>query len=325
MTDTINPAFTFREAFNDARPGVDADYALLRGIASAYAACTRNGEQALVIPLSILPLGAVGKRTAGCELLAHPKIRVDRDGSTWECPAAALICHDLALLGAFSVLVGDVIAKIGDQPTWSGIGHAVDEWLTLLAPRGAPSVESELGLWGELWFLTRASNLTQLLQGWRGPDGDNLDFFLDGVGAEIKTSRGRYRHYCSQSQVGAAAGNFPSWFLSIWVKPDAVGSKGTTVPVMIDQLLSHVPDPAEALRRLARAGYSVADRASYGQNLVVLEEPGWFASTKVPQVRLVDPGVSQLRYQVELHEALRAHAVEADHLWNHFHGHQYET
>lgn len=290
---------------------------LLATLEGGYAARSRDGMPTLLIPLENIPSGAAGFRALGCELLGHPSVQVVESGQSRNIPAAALICTQPDLLDSFAVLAGDILRITAGSRTWRTIAAAVEEWLALLAPKGRPSVEREIGLWGELWFLARSVDVGRVLASWRGPEQDASDFFLDGKSVEVKTSRARNRHFVSQTQVDAPAGDRPAWLLSMWVKVDpSISARG--VSDLVDLILERAPDRADALRRIARAGYSPGDRNAYGMRLVMLEEPGWFPAGKVPRVRAADPGVSNLRYQVSLIEDFRATPLEAKLLWVHF-------
>jgi Putative PD-(D/E)XK family member, (DUF4420) len=305
----------------ETHPGID--YVLVREFEGAYAARSRDGLPTLLVPLSSAPVGSIGRSTEGLELASHSSTRFHQTGKSWEGPAAALICRNPELLDSFAVLATDVLAKTREAKTWTSVLSAVEQWLSLLTPKGRPTAEAELGLWGELWFLSRGEGIARLIPAWLGPDGESTDFLFDGIGAEIKASRNRHRHFVSQTQVQAPLGDLPTWLLSIWAKA-AAGNGGTTVPSLIDMILQRAPDKGEALRRILRAGYSPADRKAYSSTFVLLEEPAWFSSTNVPRVRSADPGVSRLRYQVELDESLRADITTATWLWQHFHAHEYE-
>ena len=307
-----------------ADPGemADADYRLLAEVEDAFIARSRAGLPALVVPIRDLGMAPVGRRASGCELIGHSSTRTVFQGRHAVGPAAALLCIDPELLDAFAVLAVDVAKRVRESGgTWASMLAAVEEWQTLLAPRGLPSAEAEQGLWGELWFLSQADDVEPALAGWRGPDGDATDFFLGGRSAEVKTSRHRRQHHVSHSQVDAPVGSHDAWLLSIWVKPDPAAS--STVVHLAESILERVRDRGEALRRLAQAGYSPADRIGYGTAFVVLGEPEWYAAADIPRVRAADPGVSQLRYRVALDEARRADGRLSDSLWQHFLGHEY--
>lgn len=299
---------------------VGDDYTLLTEVDGAFAARSQQGLPTLVVPLTGGEDPATGRRASGCDLLGHSSIRFSYEGKEWIGRAGALICTDAELVDAFAVLAVDVARRVREDPTWAALVAAVEEWQTLLAPRGKLAIEAEIGLWGELWFIERSADITRALGAWRGPDGDACDFFVAGKAAEVKTSRTRHQHYVSQSQVDAPVGEAEAWLISIWVKTDPAG---TTVPDLVDRILMRVPDRADALKRFARAGYSPGDRQSFKLGFTVLSEPVWYAASDIPRVRSADTGVSDLRYRISLDGIRRADADVAGRLWRHFHGHEY--
>ncbi len=258
-----------------------------------------------MIPLETLGPSPTGRRGGGCVLQGHSSLDFVFERRTWSGPAAVLVCDDEELVDSFAVLAGDVIDRVGESPTWAGVHDLFDEWQTLLARRGVPSPEKEIGLWGELWFIAQASDVDRLLAAWRGPDGDASDFFLDGRAAEIKTSRSRRRHHVSQSQIVAPVGVHPARLVSCWVVPDPVG--GRTVPELWSAISRRSRDEAAALKCVS-AAYRPTDHASYATRLRLLAAPEWYPLEAVPRVTAADTGVSQVRYVVALDER---HAMSA--------------
>ena len=59
-------------------------------------------------------------------------------------------------------------------------------------------------------------------------------------------------------------------------------------------------DPAPFEETPAKAGYSGDDEAACNRRSVLLESPLCYRREDVPRVRPADPGVSNLRYRVEL-------------------------
>lgn len=296
------------------------DYALLAQQDGAFIACSKAGLAALVLPLTELGPSAMGRRASGCELVVHPTLHVSHAGNEWEGAAAALLCVDPDLIDTFAVLANDVLARTTPTFAWASILAVVEEWQSLLRPRGKPSKEAELGLWGELWFIEQSKDVSRALSAWRGLEGDQTDFFERGVAVETKASTVQRQHFVSQA-LQAPVGERDAWLLSIWAKVDS-GSR-LTVPYLADSILARASDKATATRLLARAGYSPAGRQEYGGRFTLLSEPAWFAAANVPRVRLADPGISHIRYRVSLDPALIAEPATASGLWRHFHDHDY--
>jgi hypothetical protein len=301
---------------------IGADYLLVDEFDGVYAAWSSSGQQTLIVPV-IGPMSSavIGRRAAGFELVGHSSMRFALQGRVWAAPGAALVCCDPELAAPFGVLCADIACRVaGGGATWQAILSAVEEWQTLLAPRGRPSAEVEVGLWGELWFIDSSLDVDRAVASWCGPEKETTDFFVGGVGAEVKTSRSARQHFVSQTQLVEPIGTRDAWLLSLWVKPSP-GAR--TVADMVKSVLARVSDRADAIRRMASAGFSLGDQALYTAGFELLSEPDWYAVSDVPRVRVVDQGISQLRYRVELDRALRAEQRVAERLWLHFQGRKY--
>lgn len=305
-----------RAAWTSKAPADSADFVLLDKIGAAFVARSKNGAPAVVIPLA--SVGSVGRTTAGCELLPQSNLACRFESKDWTTPAAVLVCRDLELSESFAILAADVVDRLGREPTWQATLSAVEEWQKLLASRGRPSAEAELGLWGELWFLAETDDVDRCLAGWRGPEGDTTDFLVDGLSVEVKATRSRRQHFVSLSQIPDDDSPLEGWLMSLWAKPDPAST--LTVPSLATQIIERSKDPAEALKRLARAGYVENDHREFSTGFVLAAEPEWYPLSTVPRVRSADAGVTQIRYRVVLDPSTRAEPETADSIAAHFHG-----
>jgi hypothetical protein len=269
------------------------DYILLEAIRRGFAGFSKAGLPTLVIPLASLAGPSAGRKASGFELVAHTSTRYSFGGHSTSGPAAALICTDPALRNAFAILALDVVARSEQTPDWNTIVAIVEEWQSLLASySGSISIESETGLWGELWFIAASCDVDQAMASWRGPEGDSTDFFVGQHAAEVKTSRSQRRHHVSHSQVTAPVGVHSSWLLSLWVKVDP---GGLCAGDLIENILSRATDQGDALRRMTRAGYAPGHHGRFATNFVLLREPEWYACSVVARGSEAQPGGSSLR------------------------------
>jgi hypothetical protein len=318
MVDVLDD---LRRAWQLEAPGGGHDFVLMQAFGRCYAARNRRGEPAFVVPLSMVPPGAVGRTGAGFELTAHPSLHFEFEGKSWDGAAAALSLKDVDVVESFAVLAADVIQRLGEDARWADVVAIVSEWQELFAPRGKPTAEAELGLWGELWFIAGSLDVDTMLVGWRGPERDATDFFVNGRSAEVKASRAQRVHRVSQSQVTRPAGDHPAWFLSLWVKADPASE--TTVSTLVDRILTRASDQRDAWVRISNAGYRQGDRRHFGTSYALMQAPEWYPASAIPRVREADPGVSDLRYRVVLDEARRERDETASMLWHHFQGRDY--
>jgi hypothetical protein len=291
------------EAYESRTSGENVDYLMLHVDAVpsdvAMLANSREGLASLVIPLPRVE-AATARHTKELSLLALPALEYSREQVSWRGAAAVIECRDHALLKSFAALVAAFVSRLTlvKAVTWNHVSSLFSEWERLFGRRATLSPECELGLWAELWWLSRTNDLTTLLEGWRGPEGAAVDFLSNGSGFEIKAGRRRGCHYISHAQVDTAVGDATSYFVSMLVQPDPVS--GRTLTDLVHELGSKVEASGVFEERLAMAGYVRADEHLYTRGLALLERPSLYMAADVPRVRDVDPGVSELRYRVQL-------------------------
>ncbi|MGE3401666.1 MAG: PD-(D/E)XK motif protein [Vicinamibacterales bacterium] len=308
------------EGVSGPSPTDSDDYRIATAIGTTFLARGRKGTPTLLIPLENVP-AVPGRRGGGFALGPAERVAFQFNGRVWEQAAATFECTEPHLIDTFLVLVQDLTRRLASNLgllTWQTLVEWVEEWQTLLARRRLLTLEQQIGLWAELWVIAQASDPDALLQGWRGPEQEATDFFLDGIGLEVKASRHAHVHYVSQRQVDGPVGVNQAFVLSIWAGIDP--ARGTSLSELIDFVVARVADPPVLLRRITTLGYAPLDRESYIARFVPLEPPRWFSVQDIPRVRVVDPGVSQLRYLVRLDVGHALTEEASTELWRHFCG-----
>jgi len=183
-------------------------------------------------------------------------------------------------------------------PTWEFVTELFSEWEQLLAHRGVLDGEREMGLWWELWCLSRSKRLEDLLEAWRGRESSHVDFLLDGRAFEVKATRRAGVHQVSQQQVDEPYGDAKTTFVSLFVTLDPL--RGITLPELVHRVNALATNIGSLEQKLAATGYCHDDAQSYVNKFALLEAPLFFPAGAIPRVRLADPGVSRMRYHVEL-------------------------
>ena len=301
-------------------PGEQTDYRIAARLGAAFLARDKRGSLALLVPMPTAG-GSVGRSGGGFTLRAAPGVEFNHDGRSWRQPAAILECTDSSVVDTFLALAADLSNRLASDIgsiNWPQILLWMEEWQALLSRRAVLSPEAQLGLWGELLLILLAEDADALFTAWRGPDEDTVDFFVNGVALEVKTSRHQCVHHVSQSQVTKPRGDFPSHFLSLWASTEPV--RGVSLVEVVDRLTNRLRDSAAFLKYIARTGYSPRDREEYLTRFLLLGTPRWFNAEDIPRVRAADPGISQLRYLAALDMDLTESDDEARRLWRHFCG-----
>lgn len=296
----------------------EEDYRIATSIGCAYLARSRTGAATVLIPLTSEER-SIGRRGGGFALSPASSVAFNYEGRRWSQPAASLECTDFALTETFLVLALDLVKRFEvthPSKRWATTLEWLEEWQSLLARRPLMTAEQELGLWGELWFMAQSHYVDILLSAWRGPDSDTVDFFVDDVGVELKVSRRPLVHHVSRRQVQTPLGDRQSYVLSVWVAPDPV--KGISLAELLDKLVALVADPPLFVKKISMVGCSMQDRDQYATRYVMLEQPRWFRSEDIPRIRVLDDGISDIRYVVTLDPDKSLGEREAKDLWKRF-------
>jgi hypothetical protein len=290
-------------AFTATAPSLAADYDLLSidgtHLHTAHLAISRRGMPSLLVPLPRIGR-ALTKLTRGLAVSALTDVEFVGGGERRRSPAAVVECRDPGLVRTFAALVAAVVARLedGPPPSWASVSSLLSEWESLLGRRQLLTGESELGLWGELWIIARSSLAPTVLEAWRGPDAERVDFLLEGLGVEVKVGRQCGVHLVSQSQIDAPLGELRVILMSMHVMIEPL--RGRSLPELVAEITRQVDDTATFEEKLASLGYSHDDEGAYGKRYALLAPPLFYRREDVPRVRVADDGVSDLRYRVEL-------------------------
>jgi hypothetical protein len=289
-------------AFERASPPETVDYTVLRldeCTRSTHLAVSREGHASLIVPLDRVGSETI-RLTHGVALRSFTLLEFGRACDRWRRPAAVIECRDPKLLKTFAAMLAAMVTRLqsSPQPSWDGVTSLFAEWERLLGRRRLLSGEAELGLWGELWCLARTVHPNELLDGWRGPEGECVDFLVGGFGLEVKAARRAGVHMISQSQVDHPLGDTPVGLLSMHLLPEPV--RGKSLTELVRDVSGRAGDIAMLQEKLAGVGYSHDDASAYTIRYVLVEPPLLYDMRSIPRVHAVDPGVSHIRFQVEL-------------------------
>jgi hypothetical protein len=153
--------------------------------------------------------------------------------------------------------IADRIQLAGADPLEAFV-DTLEVWRSILTERSRMSATAEIGLFGELLVL-QAVIATGVAgpTAWRGAVGEEHDFGLPDVDAEIKTTTGeRRQHWVHGLGQLAGTGATPLWVVSLQITRAGDGY-GHTLPELIDAVLASVDKPKHDLiiKNLAEVGW----------------------------------------------------------------------
>ncbi len=131
--------------------------------------------------------------------------------------------------------IADYVQDDGLDPS-AAFAKAVGKWQRLLEEVSPLSIESQLGLLGELWLLVRllSAKGPVAFDSWIGPLGEPHDFRFAGSEVEIKTtSSRRHSHFITSLDQLTPSSGARLFLLSLLVEP-AGQHGGHSVPTAIE-------------------------------------------------------------------------------------------
>lgn len=261
------------------------------------------------IPAYVLPVGTLrplNKSSKNYSLWSAPKARFDVRGRTWETMAVAIRCMNPRLLLTFSHFVQDVETRLSTPAIADAQQVLLDtlsEWASFFAPDRKLAPERALGLWGELWFLSKFQEISACAEEWCGPDGSNCDFFIGGIAIEVKTSLRSLYHQVSQSQSETLRPSLSSFLVSLCVQRDP--QNGKTLGDLAKLIFSRLTDGTRFVKLLTNLGFPREDWEQTTDHFGLSEPPHWFRMEDIPRIRDYDEGITRIRYEVSLNPSLK--------------------
>ncbi len=284
------------------------EFLIRRRLRHGLVGVDRSGNASAVFPCGDSPQ-ASGRTSGQIRTTVEPCVELRDDDRLERHAAVCLRCLERALVPTFCTLVGAIDREL---PTTGPISSAavlmvVREWERLFRSRQRLSGDEELGLWGEAWFLTQATNIDNAVAAWRGPDAMYLDFVSPRFAIEVKTSLRGHRHRTTVEQIKAGDRYGRAFLLSIWV---AEAMEGQTLAELVSQIRARVTAGNDFERRLALTGYSDSDAHLYERRCVAIGEPLMIPWLQLPRVIAHDPGATNISYTIEVEDCESLIATE---------------
>lgn len=289
----------------------------------AEVAIDAEGHRHLLIPIEASDRVQRDNRSAGIQI-GHYALR-SKDGMRRSFLDIA--CRKAHLHDVFCIIAAEMLAAIAETP------HTPDRaaisvlarWRDLLARErnDGPSVETLMGLYGELWHLRAiVQHDPGAVTVWHGPTGSSHDLRLGPLALEVKTTRksGWRVSIAGLHQLDPPDGG--KLYLSVF-RIEA-GGGGETIKDVVDALIERGADGHFLHSRLADAGLPPSQLAQAGSStrFEVLEHRVYAVDDGFPRLTLSDfgalpAGIASIKYDIDLTAwegaPLSADAIDALH------------
>lgn len=218
----------------------------------------------------------------------------------------------------FDLLGADLAVLLASQAPAQAVARALAKWRRFWgqAPGELLSREAQIGLFAELWFLSRwllpAVGPSIAAGRWRGPFGSRRDFEWSGGAVEVKGCtivRAPVFRIHGLDQLDPPGGDGHLWLFALRLREDGGGEH--TLPTLVRECESGLAaDPAAAgllESALSHTGYSPLHEGEYaGTRWRIVDERLYPVGPEFPRLGSEDfpyglpAGVSDLSYALEL-------------------------
>jgi hypothetical protein len=222
-----------------------------------------------------------------------------------------LVCLDGAHERTFAAVAEDIITSMaapGANPRAAIVG-TLERWRSFWSvdPTGL-SREAALGLFGELWFLSRwIDPIAVAVARWQGPTGARHDFQWEAASVEVKTAAtlaGPVVHFIENLDQLTDPVTGALYLFSLQVADDALAAN--TLPGLVSRIALLLASDEMALRvfteRLGRSGYSPAHAERYNRSLRIIAEDLFCVADGFPRLTRssfpegLPPGIDRVSY-----------------------------
>ncbi len=213
------------------------------------------GQRHLLIPIHS-DLGVrQDNRSSGIHLLVSRLLDHGKEQTFLD-----LCCRKPHLDKLFSVVLSDVLVELGSDNTRPYIScqKVLNRWREFFErePSERPSLESIVGLFGELWHLRQiARSSPQNLSCWVGPLGARHDFQWGKSALEVKTSLSRTGWFIKISSIDQLVHPENGELYLAALKLELSPNDGETLLNLVEDIKSAGGDSYTLLNLLAHAGF----------------------------------------------------------------------
>ena len=224
-----------------------------------------------------------------------------------------LVCLKPHLHELFSIVGSEMLEQlVVDSSRPDRVCQQVlSRWRDLLAavPSARPSMETLVGLYGELWYLREFIRLNAaVLDCWSGPSRSRHDFVKNTTALEVKTTRsrqGRFVEIHGHTQLEPPIDG--QLYLAILKLEETTGN-GEALNSLVESIIALGADRATLLTRLNTAGLNPLDLATYSEPVFqILENRIYQVEAGFPRITAASflegklpAGILKLDYQLDL-------------------------
>ena len=259
-------------------------------------AVTHEGEPGLFFQLKTQTGNDFARSMKSLDLRCSDDFRVGTPEAGYQRSAGYLIklCAP-SETWRFATIACDLAWNLGADQEAFASANSIDEFITEWADLFACNQmrrEDSIGLWGELWTLSRFALCDRGVACWTGPLRTPFDFTGNGLRLEVKTSIGT-----SVARFGAEQLSSPKDAFTLFVRTSEDPIDGLNLDDLVEFISKSLTSNTRFYGLLGRVGYFPGANADLRLDV---EEALLLRNEQIPIPMSSDPRVRSIRFSVSI-------------------------
>ena len=284
--------------FEELTPPATSDaIAVVKLRANAFLGVHSDGSRALFFQLQACDLSTTRRVTRALDLVVSQSFLIvdSASGPRSKVSGYAILLRDSAKLWCFSAVVDQVQTFLESDERAFETDEAIDAyvatWVEFFS-QDRLSVERAVGLWGELFVLSKLPDRERGVVTWVGATTELFDFVGNGVRLEVKTS---IRSSIAWFNLEQVEGKDTGYVVFLRVLPDRVA--GISLDTLVDKIYADLPAGSDFEIKLMQYGYA---RGDFGSLILAAQELCALRISDVPRPNCEDRRVKAIRFSVDI-------------------------
>ncbi len=197
-----------------------------------------------------------------------------------------------------------VLDAIGDQPTVKEVQVVIDRLVELLRALTLPPTRTIVGLWAELYLISRSRDAVRMASAWHRMPGDLYDFAVPSQRLEVKATSGNSRRHHFALEQLTPPDQVQLIIASVVVERSSGGNSVMDLLDSIRSRLAVLPQLALDVERIVASTLGADWRLGHLDQFDIHAAESslrFLSAASVPRVSAdIPPEVSEVRFVVDL-------------------------
>ena len=223
-----------------------------------------------------------------------------------------ILLEDLFYQDIFDIFIEDILECIFENEKnenfFNILINRINKWINFFSntKKEGLSLQKQIGLYGELYFILNFNDTKQNIFNWKGYDSYDKDFYFEDFGIEVKTTAKKKPYLINISnEKQLSLKGFKKIFLFVLIIEKSFHGNDNLNEI-IKKIKNKISNDIECLKmfnnKLLKYGYLESQSTFYKNSFIKLKEYFYEVSKEFPKITENDlkKGIGNIRYSINL-------------------------